>query len=112
MIELFKRWKTYMELSHASEIIRRYFCMNFFDGVLTALGLIIGFFLSTQTGISVYRTQIVGISISTAIAIGVSGFTGSSLTEMAERRIKLIEIEKAMAHFDDENENENENENE
>ena len=43
-LKLFQRWKLYWQISQVGELIRRFFVMNFFDGVLTALGLILGYF--------------------------------------------------------------------
>ncbi|TFG20025.1 MAG: hypothetical protein EU530_04595 [Promethearchaeota archaeon] len=38
------RWRSYLRITEMGEIIRRYFVMNAFDGVLTSLGLIISNF--------------------------------------------------------------------
>ena len=40
-----ERYKILWDISEASPIIRRYFAMNFFDGVLTALGIVLSAFV-------------------------------------------------------------------
>lgn len=73
-------------------IARRYFIMNCFDGVMTMLGFILGYFFS---GGSNPETAI-GAGVAASIAMGVSGFTGTLLTEFAERARELEELERAM----------------
>jgi predicted membrane protein (TIGR00267 family) len=100
MSKTLDRWKTYWQISQAGEIIRRYFVMNFFDGILTALGIVLGFFTTNLAGIPASRTQIVSIALATAIAIGISGLTGSHMAESAERRIKVIEMKQLLGLID------------
>jgi len=44
--EFIKKIKEYREISKVDKIARRYFAMNGFDGSLTILGLLIGYYLS------------------------------------------------------------------
>ncbi|MHC1565592.1 MAG: VIT1/CCC1 transporter family protein [Candidatus Syntropharchaeales archaeon] len=87
-----ERIEAYLELSGVSEIARRYFVMNAFDGVLTMLGIIIGAYLAGN----VDRTFVLGAGISASIAIAVSGFSGSYVTEQAERTREMKKLESAL----------------
>ena len=73
-------------------ILRRYFAMNAFDGAMTSLGVVIGAYI---TGITDPRA-IVGVIVVGGIAMAVSGFSGTYMTESAERNKALNELEDAM----------------
>jgi len=79
-------------LARSRDIGRRYFVVNGFDGALTMLGLITGFELAGDVDIDV----ILGACVGTAVALGVSGLTSAYLSEAAERRRALAELEGAM----------------
>ena len=83
---------TYLEVTGAIKIIRRYFAMNAFDGAMTSLGVVIGAYLSH---IHVPRS-VIGVIITSGIAMMVSGFSGTYMTESAERNHSLNELEDAM----------------
>lgn len=90
----FKKLKYYAGITKMDRIARRFFVMNAFDGILTILGLIVGSFL-----VGVRDTYlIIGIGISTTIAISISGLSGTFLTEAAERKKELKELEKLLLH--------------
>ena len=72
--------------------MRRYFVVNGFDGALTMLGVITGFKLGGEVELSV----VIGACLGAAIALGVSGVTSAYLSEAAERRKALNELEGAM----------------
>jgi len=74
-------------------IVRRYFVVNGFDGALTMLGLITGFLFGTPADLSVTINACLGA----AIALGVSGVSSAYVSEAAERRLALGELEAAMA---------------
>jgi len=74
------------------EILRRYFVMNSFDGVLTTLGILFGSYISN----TLEPSLIVRVVIATGIAMFVSGFFGTYLTESSERKREIKELEKAM----------------
>lgn len=74
------------------KIARRYFVMNFFDGLLTMLGFIAGYYLAGGRNPSI----ILSAGLAASAAMGVSGFTGALLTEYAERQREIEELEKAM----------------
>jgi predicted membrane protein (TIGR00267 family) len=93
-----KQVKTLLEISHSVEIMRRYFVVNGFDGALTMLGLIMGFYVSDRVELAVVITS----CLAAALALGMSGASSAYISETAERRRSLVELEKAMlASLDD-----------
>ena len=73
-------------------IARRYFVVNGFDGALTMLGLITGFQLSQSVDLAVVINACLGVGI----ALGMSGVSSAYISESAEKRKELRELEKAM----------------
>lgn len=87
--------KTVLSLICATDfpkIARRYFAMNFFDGLLTMLGFVAGYYVAGGRNPAV----MVSAGLAASAAMGVSGFTGALLTEYAERRREIEELERAM----------------
>lgn len=95
--KLLKKWALYSKITDLGEIARRYFVNNFFDGVLTVLGIIIGYFVLFINGTITDSRSILVPSISVAVAIGISGITGGYLAEKAERDAEFIQIRRSMA---------------
>lgn len=88
--EQLERWREYTEISEAGYIARRAFANNSFDGVLTMIGVVMGNFV-----VGVQDATVVLITgLSTALAIGISGGWGAYLTESAERRHEIGELEQ------------------
>ena len=87
-----KQIKTLLEISHSEEIVRRYFVVNGFDGALTMLGLIMGFYVSDRVDLAVVITS----CLAAALALGMSGISSAYISEAAERRRDLAQLEKAM----------------
>ena len=84
------RWREYNRISEAGEIARRAFVNNSFDGVLTMMGVVMGNFV-----VGVEDAKVVLVTgLSTALAIGISGGWGAYLTESAERRQDIDELEQ------------------
>jgi predicted membrane protein (TIGR00267 family) len=81
-----------VRLSHSRHIARRYFVVNGFDGALAMLGLNMGFYVSGGVAMSTAVSACAG----TAIALGMSGLSSAYVSEMAERRRELRELERAM----------------
>ena len=81
----------YHEIAEVGEIARRYFAMNAFDGVLTAIGVLVGGYLG---GVDSPRSIFV-VVLTTAVGMGVSGFYGSYLVERAERGRAMRELEES-----------------
>ena len=80
----------YLSLSRG--IIRRYFVVNGFDGALTMLGLLTGFHIGGKVTLDV----VIGACLGAAVALAISGLTSAYLSESAERRRSLSELEAAM----------------
>lgn len=84
------KWQEYSKISEVDRIARRAFANNSFDGVLTMIGVVMGsFFVGVQDASVVLVT-----GLSTALAIGISGGWGAYLTESAERRHEISELER------------------
>ncbi|MFH0816242.1 MAG: VIT1/CCC1 transporter family protein [Methanobacteriota archaeon] len=86
------RWRLYWKVAEVGEVARRYFVMNAFDGALTMLGVVIGSYLS---GIEDPQI-IIAAGVAGALAMGISGVSGAYMTESAERKKRLKELERAM----------------
>lgn len=86
----FARLREYSDISAAGDIARRAFANNSFDGVLTMTGVVMGSFF-----VGIDDPQVVLVTgLSTALAIGISGGWGAYLTESAERRHEMTELER------------------
>lgn len=82
--------REYSRISEAGDIARRAFANNSFDGILTMTGVIMGSFF-----VGVEDPKVVLVTgLSTAVAIGISGGWGAYLTESAERRHEMTELER------------------
>jgi predicted membrane protein (TIGR00267 family) len=82
----------YMRVTKAEMILRRYFAMNAFDGAMTSLGVVIGSYISHIGD----PKAIIGVIILSGIAMAISGFSGTYMTESAERIKSLNELENAL----------------
>lgn len=89
---MFSELKFLFKLASASDIARRYFVTNGFDGALTMLGLVIGFYSSSQAPNGVILAACLGA----AIALTVSGLVSAYISESAERKKELSELEQAL----------------
>jgi predicted membrane protein (TIGR00267 family) len=85
-----ERWREYSEISEAGQIARRAFANNSFDGLLTMIGVVMG---NLVVGVQ-DATVVLVTGLSTALAIGISGGWGAYLTESAERRHAIGELEQ------------------
>lgn len=92
VIQLLKETRRQLSITQSWGILRRYFVVNGFDGALTMLGLVIGFFVSHTNDIEIMINACLGA----AIALGVSGLSSAYLSESAERQHALATLEKAM----------------
>jgi predicted membrane protein (TIGR00267 family) len=86
---LIDRLQRYNRLVNMGEIARRYFAMNAFDGLLTIIGVLMGNFTA---GVEDARI-VVTTGLATCVAMGISGLWGAYLTEAAERKRELLELE-------------------
>ena len=71
----------YDRIAGISEIARRYFAMNAFDGVLTIIGVLMGTMAANVADPAIVLTT----GLATAVSMGISGLWGAYLTETAER---------------------------
>ena len=81
-----------LHLLRSWSIARRYMVTNGFDGALTMLGMITGFYTTGMTELSVAITACLGA----AIALFISGISSAYLSEKAEREKELRELEQAL----------------
>ena len=81
-----------LHAKRAEGIARRYFITNGFDGALTLLGLMVGFSSSENIDMSVAITACLGASI----ALFMSGISSAYLSETAERKKELLDLESAL----------------
>ena len=81
-----------LRITDSRDIMRRYFVVNGFDGSLTMLGLIIGFLISGTTDLTI----VINVCLGAAIALCMSGLSSAYVSESAERRRALHELEQAM----------------
>ncbi len=81
-----------LHIYRARGIVRRYFITNGFDGALTMLGLLAGFYTSGTVSLSVAVNACLGA----AIALFMSGISSAYLSESAERKKELQELEQAV----------------
>lgn len=73
-------------------IARRYFVKNGFDGSMTMLGIIVGSWVVNVTQPEIVVTAGLGA----CLAMGISGVSGAYMTERAERKRDLKDLECAM----------------
>lgn len=92
-MSLFRDLPALLRLSNSTQIARRYFVTNGFDGALTMLGLIVGFRLSGPTDLQTVFWACTG----TAVALATSGISSAYISETAERAKALKDLENAMA---------------
>lgn len=83
---------TFLRVTKATKILRRYFAMNAFDGAMTSLGVVIGSYISNIGD----ARAVIGVILVSGVAMAVSGFSGTYMTESAERSKSLNELEDAM----------------
>ena len=91
MLRIQQIWRNliiYDNLVGISEIARRYFAMNAFDGALTVIGVLMGNLTARVEDPRV----VVSTGLATSVAMGVSGLWGAYLTESAERTRELDEL--------------------
>lgn len=81
--------REYDDIAEISDIARRYFAMNAFDGVLTIIGVVMGNFTAGVSSPAI----VISTGLSTCMAMGISGLWGAYLTESAERKRSLDILE-------------------
>jgi len=89
---LIQQIRSLWKLSQAGQIARRYLVTNGFDGALTMLGILLGFY----TGGELPLIFAISTCLGAAIALGISGFTSALLSETEERKKELKELEESL----------------
>ena len=84
--------RIFIHANRAKGIARRYFVTNGFDGALTMLGLMVAFSSRENVDLSVAITACLGASI----ALFMSGISSAYLSEVAERKKELEELEHSL----------------
>ena len=95
---MLEKFRTYAKITNLWAIARRYFVNNFYDGMLTVLGILLGFFIiifQSETH-TVNSRLVIFTGLGTSISMFISGLTGSYLSEKAEQRKLKDELNKAM----------------
>ena len=82
----------YLSITRSKSILRRYFVMNAFDGAMTSLGVVIGSYITNIDD----PKSVLGVILVSGVAMAVSGFSGTYMTESAERSHSLHALEDAM----------------
>jgi predicted membrane protein (TIGR00267 family) len=91
-------WKQYSKMADLGIIARRKFFNNCFDGALTCAGIVSGIFIIFLNAPDQFTPQnVIVTGFATALAIGISGLWGAFLSEEAERKKKVIDMNKDMA---------------
>lgn len=93
--KIFKKFsekvRSYLHITKASGIARRYFVMNGFDGAMTVFGIVLGSWIA---GVS--KAKIIMLAgLGASLAMGLSGFFGAYMAEKAERERHLRELEES-----------------
>jgi predicted membrane protein (TIGR00267 family) len=105
---MIKKIKTYAKITDFESIARRYFINNFYDGMLTILGILLGFFiLIIKEGQQTIDSHIIILTgFATSISMFMSGLSGSYISEKAEQKRLKSELDKAMVIMKEEEEKE------
>ncbi|MFW9878041.1 MAG: VIT1/CCC1 transporter family protein [Candidatus Thorarchaeota archaeon] len=95
---MLEKVKTYAKITKLWPIVRRYFVNNFYDGMLTVLGILLGFFaiILNETQASIDSHLVILTGFGSSISMFMSGLTGSYLSEKAEQKKIKEELKKAM----------------
>jgi len=95
---MFKKYKLFSKITNLGGIARRYFVNNFYDGLLTVLGILLGFFILILEEYHPFiESEIVLLTgFATSISMLISGISGSYMSEKAEQGKLKLELDKAM----------------
>jgi predicted membrane protein (TIGR00267 family) len=81
-----------LRITRSHGILRRYFVVNGFDGALTMMGINMGFYAGGEAPLKI----VIGACLGAAVALGMSGLTSAYISEAAERKKWLSDLEEAM----------------
>lgn len=91
-MSIYRKIITSLGITGSHGIVRRYMVVNSFDGALTMLGLIVGFYYSDTVELDVVTAACLGA----AIALAVSGISSAYISESAEKKKELQALEHSM----------------
>jgi predicted membrane protein (TIGR00267 family) len=97
-MDLIEKIKTYARITSLWAVARRYFVNNFYDGMLTVLGILLGFFVVLlKNNIVVMDSNLIILAgLGSSISMLISGVTGSYLSERAEQKKIKDTINRSM----------------
>jgi len=97
-LNIIDRIKIYARITNLWGVARRYFVNNFYDGMLTVLGILLGFFvvLLKDNLVNIDSNLVVLAGLGSSISMLISGLTGSYLSERAEQKKIKDTINKSM----------------
>lgn len=92
--KLIDRIRIYNNIANITQITRRYFAINGFDGVITIIGVLIGNYIIGTTD---FKNIIIAGS-AVCISLGVSGVWSAYNSESAERAKEIKDLEAFTLH--------------
>lgn len=97
-MKIIERVKTYSRITNLWGVARRYFVNNFYDGMLTVLGILLGFFvvLLKDNLVMINSNLVILAGLGSSLSMLISGITGSYLSERAEQKKIKDAINKSM----------------
>ena len=97
-MNIIEKIKTYAKITNLWAVARRYFVNNFYDGMLTVLGILLGFFviLLKENVVLIESNLVILAGLGSSISMLISGLTGSYLSERAEQKKIKDTIKKSM----------------
>ena len=81
-----------LRITRSYGILRRYFVVNGFDGALTMMGINLGFYMGDPVALKI----VIGACLGAAVALGMSGLTSAYISEAAEQKKRLADLQEAM----------------
>jgi predicted membrane protein (TIGR00267 family) len=95
---MLEKIRVYAKITNLWAIARRYFVNNFYDGMLTVLGILLGFFviILKEDQLTIDSHLVILTGVGSSISMFISGITGSYLSEKAEQKKIKKELKKAM----------------
>ncbi|MCS7145934.1 MAG: hypothetical protein RMJ28_02710 [Nitrososphaerota archaeon] len=91
LAELRRRLRTIFAVTETSDVARRYFSLQVFDGAMVGIGIIFGLHLSGPHTLGV----VLQATLSIALAVFISGWTGALISERAEQAARIRRLELA-----------------
>jgi len=91
---LIEQIETYNKIANISQISRRYFALNGFDGVITIIGVLLGNYIVGTTE----HNHVIIAGMAVCISLLVSGVWSAYNSESAERAKELKDLEMSTLH--------------